>query len=109
MYKIAIDASGRNAKTVVLEEETDGKSKIIDKKEGDIDLVTAVSELLVDNNLKIQEIADFTYSRKSGSFTGLKMSAAVANMLKYAVGRALPENLPMPEYGGEPNIQAPKV
>jgi tRNA A37 threonylcarbamoyladenosine modification protein TsaB len=104
MYKIFVDATDRVTKKVHLEKIADGKTYIIASKEGDIDLVTAIKQLLCENDLKVKDIDSFYAPKGPGSFTGLKMSYAVVNMLQYASGSA-PQDLLMPEYGAEPNIQ----
>jgi tRNA threonylcarbamoyladenosine biosynthesis protein TsaB len=106
MLKILINASQRDHKSVQLIDVEDAKSTVIAQKKGDIDLVASLKELLTENNLELTHIDKFEFADGPGSFTGIKMAAAVANVLEWAVRHVPGEKLVMPDYGGgQPNIQ----
>ena len=100
-YKILIDTSTRFEKEVRLVE----GEKELGKKCGDIDIVTSIKELLKDNNLKPSDISEYIPNLGPGSFTGLKVGVTIANILNWATGRKKIDELDLPEYGSEPNIQ----
>lgn len=104
MLKICIDANSRKNKVVILQQIENGEVKELARKDGDIDMTTSIGQLLSENNLKLKDIDDFTYLQGIGSFTGIKMAAAVANTLKWAVKRVPAASLDLPTYESEPNI-----
>lgn len=107
MLRIFIDANQRKNKIVALQKVDGDQISAITKKEGDIDLVTAIKEICQEQKLKLEQIDDFVYAQGGASFTGIKMAAAVANILKWSVKKTPFDQLPMPEYDSEPNITLP--
>lgn len=103
MHKIFIDATDRHEKRVTLYE---GK-KILGEKSGDIDIVESIQELLKEKNLNILKVL-FDFNEGPGSFTGLKISSTVSNVLNWSSGKAKISNLKYPVYGAEPNIHKTK-
>jgi tRNA A37 threonylcarbamoyladenosine modification protein TsaB len=100
MLKILIDAKQRNIKQVTLFK--DGIE--VAKKEGDIDIVTEIQNILTEQNLKLDQIDSFDFANGPGSFTGIKTGAAIANILQWSLKDTPIDKLPVPEYGAEPNI-----
>lgn len=100
-YKILIDTSTRFEKEVRLIE----GNKQIGRKFGDIDIVSSIRELLKENNLKPSDISEYIPNLGPGSFTGLKVGVTIANVLNWVFKRKKLEDLDVPEYGAEPNIQ----
>ena len=100
MLKIFIDAKQRNTKIVTLFKD----DEILVKKEGDVDIVTEITNIIKEQNLKLDQIDSFEFANGSGSFTGIKTGAAVANILQWALKGTSIDQLHVPEYGAEPNI-----
>ncbi len=100
MLKIFIDAKQRNVKIVTLFKD----NEILVKKEGDIDIVTEIKNIIKEQNLKLGQIDTFEFANGPGSFTGIKIGAAVANILQWALKGTAIDQLHVPEYGAEPNI-----
>lgn len=91
---------------------------------GSREFVTEIYTLLKETNTNIKDLAGIFINSGPGSFTGLKIGAAVANALSYALdipkfpfsgefspavfaakANPLPSSVPLiPTYGGEPNI-----
>lgn len=103
MYKIYIDSSDRYKKEIRL---LGDKYEILDKVIGDIDVSYEISQLLKKNDLTPSAIGSYEINRGPGSFTGLKIGAAIANVFNWALGKKKIDELVYPEYGKEPNIQA---
>ncbi len=105
MYKIYVDASDRKNNSVKLIQYTDSTEKIVDQVAGDIDIVTGIQDLLVKNKLSMQDITKFESFPGPGSFTGLKKSFTITNVLNWALGiKKDPHKFDTPNYGKEPNI-----
>lgn len=104
IYKIYIDTSVRDEKSMRLVE---GENTIAEKK-GDIDVVSAISDVLRKKHLKVSDISKFIPNLGPGSFTGLKMGVTVSNVLNWFNGKKDLKELDYPDYGGEPNISTPK-
>jgi len=68
-------------------------------KEG---FVLAVSRAL--GNQPLSNVTQITINHGPGSFTGLRISASVANALGYVLGLIDPTSILKPSYGREPNI-----
>lgn len=100
MLKIFIDAKQRNIKIVTLSKD----GEILVKKEGDIDIVTEIKNIIKEQNLKLDQIDTFEFANGPGSFTGIKIGAAIANILQWAIKGTPIDKLTVPEYGAEPNI-----
>ena len=103
MYKIYIDSSDRYKKEILL---LGDKYEILDAVSGDLDLTHEISLLLKKHSLTPQMISSYEINRGPGSFTGLKIGAAIANVFNWALGKKKIDELVYPEYGKEPNIQA---
>lgn len=72
------------------------------------DVLTAIQELLTRNHLTIQQINHFVIHPGPGSFTGLRVGAAIANTFNFSKGLPL-KDLIIPQYGEEPKITTPKA
>lgn len=106
IYKIYIDTSERYKKSVRLVEISQGEKELeLGKRFGDIDIVVSIKELLDENNLMPSDIDEVIPNLGPGSFTGLKMGVTVANIINWLNGKKSLEELDLPEYGSEPNIQ----
>ena len=106
--KIYIDTSKRDEKEIKLVKTTDASEELLGKKEGSVDVVESIKNLLEENNLNLDDISEFVPNLGPGSFTGLKIGVTVANIFNWLLGRKSLKNLDLPEYGGEPNISEPK-
>lgn len=84
-----------------------GKSKKvqIDYIQGDIDVVATIQTLLKNNNLDVKDITEIVPNTGPGSFTGIKIGVAVANIFNWALEKKKIKELYKPNYGSEPNIQ----
>ena len=60
--------------------------------------------IIKEQNLKLDQIDSFEFANGSGSFTGIKTGAAIANILQWALKGTSLDQLHVPEYGAEPNI-----
>jgi len=108
LYKIYIDSSERNIKSVILSKIENGLEIEVDKITGDIDIVSSIKKLLDKHKILLEEISEFVPNLGPGSFTGLKMGVTAANVLNWACGKKNISELSYPEYGREPNISKPK-
>ena len=108
MYKILIDSSKRREKAVIITKTTNGKEEIIAKKEGDLDIVKAIIDILEENNIKKEEVTEIAPNLGPGSFTGLKIGVTIANIFNWALGNKNIEEMDNPEYGRDPNITLKK-
>jgi len=104
-YKILINTAVRHEKEVKL---MDG-DKEVGKRFGDIDIVSSIKELLDENSLKPSDISEYIPNLGPGSFTGLKVGVTISNILNFIFGNKKIDELDIPEYGSEPNIEKPKV
>lgn len=105
MYKVFINASDRYKKLVQLRKySTSEDFEIIGFKEGEIDIVASVREVLREAGLSVNDVKDFVSFPGPGSFTGLKISATIANVLNWSLGKRSIRELEYPDYGREPNI-----
>lgn len=110
MLKIFIDANKRNYKIVTLLKTDGNLSATLAKKEGDIDIVTEIQNIMEEQNMTLQQVDSFDFANGSGSFTGIKTSAAIANVLQWALKGTPIGELTVPEYGAEPSITPqPKI
>lgn len=107
MYTIYVDTSKRNEKVIELYDQQGRQKRLIDRIVGDIDPAAEISSLLKKHNLKPSDIKDFEPFLGPGSFTGLKNGVTLCNILNWALGNKKVGQLPMPNYGSEPNIQLP--
>jgi tRNA A37 threonylcarbamoyladenosine modification protein TsaB len=113
MYKILIDSTDRFHKSIKLvkERSTDAvnSSELIDEIEGDVDIVVAIKDLLVRNNITAIDITEFVPNLGPGSFTGLKSGITIANIFNWALGKKKSHDFYLPEYGREPNIHSNNI
>ncbi len=72
------------------------------------DILLAIQQLLTRNHLAIQQISHFVIHPGPGSFTGLRVGAAIANAFNFSKGMPL-EDLIIPQYGEEPKITERKT
>lgn len=108
-YKIYIDSSERYEKSVKLVEVLgNNQEKEVGKVFGDIDIPATIKSLLEDNNVSPKDIAEAVPVLGPGSFTGLKIGVTVANIINWVQGAKSIEDLDVPNYGSEPNIQITK-
>jgi len=107
-YKIYIDSSDRNStKLTLFRMEESGEVGIL-TKEGKIDIVSSVKEMINKSDLSINDVEIVTYNPGPGSFTGLRIGATVSNVLNWVLGKKETKDLDYPKYGAEPNITPPK-
>jgi tRNA A37 threonylcarbamoyladenosine modification protein TsaB len=107
-YKIYIDSSDRKITKTVLFEIEKNREIEVSKKEGQVDIVSSIEELLDNAHLSIDDIGVISYNPGPGSFIGLRMGAAVSNVLNWVLGKKEAKDLEYPRYGAEPNITPPK-
>lgn len=100
MYKIYIDATQRYEKAVKLFKD----DVLVEEMVGDINITSELQDLLDKNRLTIEDINTFESNPGPGSFTGLKISSTIANVLNWATGKKKTDELSYPNYGREPNI-----
>lgn len=108
MYKILLDSTKRKEKSVILVRTTKNGQEEIAKKEGEIDLVSAIRDILEENDIKKEEIKEVVPNLGPGSFTGLKIGVTIANIFNWALGSKNIDELDTPEYGSDPNITLKK-
>ena len=104
MYKIYLDTSKRYLNKITLYED----DKMLDHKEGDLDVVSTVAQLLKDHNLKPEDVVIDYFEGPGDSFTGLKNGSAIANTFNFATGKITSAEAKLPNYGREPNISIRK-
>jgi len=107
-YKIYIDSSDRKLTKLVLFQIEKNKEKEISRKEGQIDIVSSIREMLKSAHLSVKDIETVGYNYGPGSFTGLRMGASISNVLNWVLGKKEVKDLEYPVYGKEPNITPPK-
>jgi tRNA A37 threonylcarbamoyladenosine modification protein TsaB len=81
---------------------------LIGEKTGDIDVVSAIADLLKSHNLKPEDVFLDYFEGPGDSFTGLKIGSAIANTFNFATGKIKSEDAKLPNYGREPNISQRK-
>lgn len=104
MLILRIDSTQKKNKSIELVKNVDSKDVCLAHASGDFDTVSKIKELLDEQNLKPQDFTEVQYRQGSGSFTGIKNSAAVANVINWVNGAEL-SRIPPPKYPGDPNIQ----
>jgi tRNA A37 threonylcarbamoyladenosine modification protein TsaB len=104
MYKIYLDTSKRYLTKVTLYKDAD----ILEHKEGDLDAVQAIADLLSGHNLKPEDVTVDFFEGPGDSFTGLKVGSAIANIFNFATGKITSKDVKLPNYGREPNISPRK-
>lgn len=104
MYKIYLDTSKRYLNKVTLYRD----GKVLDHKEGDIDVVTTIADLLSAHDLKSEDVFIDYFEGPGDSFTGLKIGSAIANTFNFATGKIKSGDAKLPNYGREPNISERK-
>lgn len=104
MYKIYLDTSKRYLSKVMLYKD----AKIVEQKEGDFDVVTAIADLLSAHNLRPEDVFVDYFEGPGDSFTGLKIGSAIANTFNFATGKIKSAEVKLPNYGREPNISPRK-
>ncbi|MFC1755817.1 hypothetical protein ACFLZK_00275 [Patescibacteria group bacterium] len=108
MYKILIDSTKRREKVVTIIKNVDGDEVVVSKKEGDLDIVKAIMDILEENGIKKSEISEIASNLGPGSFTGLKIGVTIANIFNWALGNKKVNEMDTPEYGRDPNITLKK-
>lgn len=104
MHKIFLDTTKRYEKSVKLKK---GNS-LLGEKNGDIDIVQSIKELLEENDLEVSDIEEVVPNLGPGSFTGLKVGVTISNVLNWVNEKKSIEELDVPNYGSEPNITLKK-
>ena len=56
-------------------------------------------------DLKLEDILEIEPNPGPGSFTGIKVGITIANVLNWITGKKGINDLAVPEYGKQPNIQ----
>ena len=108
MWKILIDSTKRREAVVSLVKIENNIETVVSSKTGDLDLVHAMSNILLENNLKLADISEISPNLGPGSFTGIRNGIAISNILNWALGKKGISNLDIPHYGAEPNISERK-
>lgn len=108
MFKIYIDSRLRKKSVVSLYKKVLLVWLKKDTAISESDPADAVEEILKRNNLSPRDISNFEVFSGPGSYTGLKMGHAVGNTLNWTLKDVSARELPLPEYGSEPNITPPK-
>ena len=104
MYKLYLDTSKRYLNKVTLYRD----NVVLEHKEGDIDVVQTITDLLSTHNLKPADVFVDYFEGPGDSFTGLKIGSAIANTFNFATGKIKSADVKLPNYGREPNISIPK-
>jgi len=107
MYTIYVDTSKRNEKIIELRQHNKEGTVVVETLTGDFDSATEISTLLKKHKIQPHDIEEFIPFLGPGSFTGLKNGVTLCNVLNWALGKKKVEELPLPNYGSEPNIQSP--
>lgn len=94
MYQIYIDTTDRYKNIIELRK----GNKIIDLISGEVDVVSSIRDLLKKNNIELSEISDFSMNKGPGSFTGLKIGAAIVNVLNWVVAHKKSSDIILPTY-----------
>lgn len=81
--KLVLDLSTSRVVKVSLIE----KGRIAETLEG-TDSLVLIDQILNKHNLKLTDLEEVDSSEGPGSFTGLKIGAAIANTLNYALGKS---------------------
>jgi len=105
MYKIYLDTSKRYLNKVTLYKD----DEVLDHREGDIDTVQAIADLLSAYKLKPEDVFVDYFEGPGDSFTGLKIGSAIANTFNFATGKITSTEAKLPNYGREPNISERKM
>lgn len=103
MYKLLIDTTDRFNRSIILEE--DGTT--LKAFNGELDLVETLEE--ISKIVPLEQIDQFYANPGPGSFTGIKVGIAYANILNWALRSTPITDLQGAEYGKEPNISKPKI
>lgn len=104
MLQFLIDTTKRYEKSVKLLK----NGKEIAQKQGDLDVVALINQIIKDNGLKLSDIGSIKANPGPGSFTGLKIGITIANVFNFFQGKVSLDKLQKPEYGSEPNIHKTK-
>ncbi len=107
-YRIYIDSSDRNSTRLNLFKIEKGKEIKISGKEGHIDIVSGIKNMLDGTHLSLKDVEIVGYNLGPGSFTGLRMGATVSNVLNWVLAKKKVRDLEYPAYGAEPKITPPK-
>lgn len=87
MNILRIDTSNNLVTRVELEIE--GESYVLEEKRGkprDQNVLELISKLLKDQGITLKDISSIEINSGPGSFTGLRVGAAIANALAFALG-----------------------
>ena len=111
VMKIELDTRDRSAEELVISEHKSNRSYTTNPPSSGCAGLRGASRAYKDvfsllkakvpNPSKISAIA---FENGPGSFTGLRVGAAIANALRYGLGLARPDDVLLPQYGKEPNI-----
>lgn len=93
---------------MVLYKKSGADEKILSEKKGQLDVVSTIQNLLKENNLSLDDVEIIEANPGPGSFTGLRIGAAVSNILNWVLGKKKTEHIEPLFYGKEPNITPPK-
>jgi tRNA A37 threonylcarbamoyladenosine modification protein TsaB len=104
MYTLYLDTSKRYVTKVTLFE----NAAILDYREGDIDAVQTIADLLAVHKLSPEDVFIDYFAGPGDSFTGLKVGSAIANTFNFATGKITAKDVKLPDYGREPNISTRK-
>ncbi|MCG2686473.1 hypothetical protein L6258_03875 [Candidatus Parcubacteria bacterium] len=73
------------------------------------DVLNAVKSLFEKMGIGWKDIEKVEINEGPGSFTGLRVGAAIANAANYALGGNKIPKIVVPKYGKAPNISKPKA
>jgi len=102
MIEAWLDTRLREQKKITLLR--DGQPWVENQTSGDV--LQALANLLQEQGLTARAVDKLKLVGGSGSFTGLKVGAAIVNTFNFSQGAAL-KTLVDPDYGREPNITFP--
>ncbi len=104
-YIIKINTIERNVKIIELVEKTLETEKLVEKVEGNFDVVSELKNVLDKHGLQAEDIEEYIPNVGPGtSFTGTKVGVTIANVVNWALDRKKLEEAYVPKYISEPNI-----
>jgi len=87
--KIYIDTTDKENKTVTLSKLANTSETIVEKTQGNIDIVATIHKLLTNSNLTPNDLVGIEPNPGPGSFTGVKIGVTIANVFNWANNLAL--------------------